>query len=109
MASKSPYLNNPWYLIKTGFLLLAWIVMGIHVELIAPPMLILAENLHVDSSGIGSILGCQGIGYLAANILETTFGKIIKKHSDGLLSAAFILPSIVSLYVVSLIHPNRIS
>ncbi|UJR16772.1 hypothetical protein I4U23_003672 [Adineta vaga] len=95
MASKSTYFKNPWYLIKTGFLLLTWIVMAMHVELIGPTMTILAKRLQVDFSGIGSALAARGIGYLVANILGVILQKIVKKHSDGLLIIAFLLSAIV--------------
>ncbi len=65
-----------------------------HIELVGPTMPILAKNLQVDFSGIGSALASRGVGYLIANILGAILQKIVKNHSDGLLVVAFILSAI---------------
>jgi hypothetical protein len=57
-------------------------------------MPILAANANVDYSGMGSALASRGAGYLAANILGVILQHIVKKHSDGLLVCAFVLPAI---------------
>ncbi len=67
---------------------------GIHIELIAPTMSILAANVNVHYSGMGSVLASRGAGYLVANILGAILQNIVKKHSDGILACAFILPAI---------------
>ncbi|CAF3907492.1 unnamed protein product [Rotaria sp. Silwood1] len=88
------YLSHPWYLIKSGYLILTWIVMGIHLELVGPTMPILASNVNVDYSGMGSALALRAAGYLIANISAAFLQNIVKKHSEGLLICAFVLPAI---------------
>jgi len=58
-------------------------------------MPIIAENIHADYNGMGSVLASRGAGYLAANILGVILQSIVNKHSDGILVCAFILPAIV--------------
>jgi predicted MFS family arabinose efflux permease len=58
-------------------------------------MPVVAANIHADYSGMGSALASRGAGYLAANILGVILQNIVKKHSDGILICAFILPAIV--------------
>ena len=67
---------------------------GFHLEIIGPTMPILADNIKVAYSGMGSALAARSFGYLTSNLLGVAFQQIIKKHSDGLLVFAFILPSI---------------
>jgi len=106
------YLSNPWNLIKTGFLVLTWIVLvnfiyfnrifiysyfilkAFHLELVGPTLPILAANTHVDYNGMGSALASRGAGYLVANILGIILQNIVKKHSDGILVCAYVLPAI---------------
>ena len=64
------------------------------MELIGPTMPILASNTQVDFSGMGSVLASRSAGYFLANILGALLPNIVKKHSDGLLASAFILPAI---------------
>ncbi|CAF3548032.1 unnamed protein product [Adineta steineri] len=89
------YLSNPWNLIKTGFLVLTWIMLGFHLELVGPTMPVLIQNINVDYSGMGSVLASRAAGYLVANLLGAILQNIVKKHSEGLLVCAFILPAIV--------------
>ncbi|CAF1039835.1 unnamed protein product [Rotaria sordida] len=88
------YTSNPWNLIKSGFLVLTWIVLGIHLELVGPTMGILASNANIDYSGMGSALASRGAGYLIANICGAFLQNIVKKHSEGILVCAFILAAI---------------
>ncbi|CAF1183815.1 unnamed protein product [Adineta ricciae] len=88
------YLKQPWDLIKTGYLILTWITMGFHLELIGPTMPILATNIQVTYSGMGSVLASRSAGYLVANCLGATLQSIVKNHSEGLLFCAFFLPAI---------------
>ena len=55
------------------------ILKGIHIELLAPTMGILAANIHVDFSGMGSVLASRGAGYLVANILGAILQNVVKK------------------------------
>lgn len=64
------------------------------MELIGPTMRILATNTRVAYSGMGSVLASRSGGYFLANILGVVLPNIVKKHSDGLLASAFILPAI---------------
>jgi hypothetical protein len=57
-------------------------------------MPILAANAKVDFNGMGSVLASRGVGYLMANILGAVAQNMVKKHSEGLLVCAFILPAI---------------
>jgi len=57
-------------------------------------MKIITENIRVDFSGIGSALAARSAGYFVANILGAILQNIVKKHSEGLLVCAFILPAI---------------
>ncbi|CAF3238275.1 unnamed protein product [Rotaria sp. Silwood2] len=110
-TSKTPsgmriYLNHPWNLIKSGYLILTWIVLGCHLELIGPTMPFLAANINVTYSGMGTVLASRSAGYLVANLLGAILQNIVKKHSEGLLFSAFILPTIavfVTPFVTSLI------
>ncbi|CAF4050395.1 unnamed protein product [Rotaria sordida] len=89
------YLSHPWYLIKSGYLILTWIMLGFHLELIGPTMPTLAANIKVTYSGMGSVLASRSAGYLFGNLLGAILQNIVKKHSEGLLFFAFILPAIV--------------
>ncbi|CAF4227956.1 unnamed protein product [Rotaria sp. Silwood2] len=100
------YLSHPWNLIKTGYLILTWIMLGFHLELIGPTMPILAANIKVTYSGMGSVLASRSAGYLVANLLGAILQNIVKNHSEGLLFCAFILPTIAVFatpFVTSLI------
>ncbi|CAF1195854.1 unnamed protein product [Adineta steineri] len=100
------YLSHPWNLIKTGYLILTWIMMGFHLELIGPTLSIIAANLKVTYSGMGSVLASRSAGYLIADLLGAILQNIVKNHSEGLLFCAFILPAIVVFatpFVTSLI------
>jgi hypothetical protein len=57
-------------------------------------MPILADNIKVDYSGMGSALASRGAGYLSGSILGIIFQNIVKQHSEGILVCAFILPAI---------------
>lgn len=69
-----------------------------HTELVAPTMKILAENVHVDFNGMGSVLASRGFGYLVANIFAVILQNIVKKHADGILILAFTLSAIGSIF-----------
>lgn len=102
-TSKTPsgvkiYLNHPWYLIKSGYLILTWIMLGFHLELIGPTMPILAANIKVTYSGMGSVLASRSAGYLIANLLGAILQSIVKNHSEGLLFCAFILPALGKIF-----------
>ncbi|CAF4163435.1 unnamed protein product [Adineta steineri] len=100
------YLSHPWDLMKTGYLILTWIIMGFHLELIGPTLPILAANIQVTYSGMGSVLASRSAGYLIANLLGAILQNIVKNHSEGLLFCAFILPGVVVFatpFVTSLI------
>ncbi|CAF1144679.1 unnamed protein product [Adineta steineri] len=100
------YLSHPWNLMKTGYLILTWIMMGFHLELIGPTLPILATNIQVTYSGMGSVLASRSAGYLIANLLGAILQNIVKNHSEGLLFCAFILPGVVVFatpFVTSLI------
>jgi predicted MFS family arabinose efflux permease len=58
-------------------------------------MPMIAANINADYSDMGTALASRGAGYLAANILGVILQNIVKKHSDGILICAFILPAIV--------------
>lgn len=60
-------------------------------------MKILAENVHVDFNGMGSVLASRGFGYLVANIFAVILQNIVKNHADGILILAFTLPAIGSI------------
>ena len=40
-------------------------------------MSVLADNTHVDFSGMGSVLASRGAGYLVANILGTILQNVV--------------------------------
>ncbi|CAF1445585.1 unnamed protein product, partial [Rotaria sordida] len=97
---------HSWYLIKSEYLILTWIMLGFHLELIGPTMPNLVANIKVTYSGMGSVLASRSAGYLFANLLGAILQNIVKKHSEGLLFFAFILPAIVVFaapFVTSLI------
>ncbi|UJR20184.1 hypothetical protein I4U23_023316 [Adineta vaga] len=89
------YLSHPWSLIKTGFFVLTWIILGFHLEIIGPTMQIVAANINVAYSGMGSVLAARGAGYLSANILAIAGQKIVKTHSYVLLVFAFVVSALV--------------
>ncbi|CAF1684321.1 unnamed protein product, partial [Adineta ricciae] len=60
-----------------------------------PTMSILAENIQVDYSGMGSVLAFRAVGYLIANIFGVILQNIVKKYSEGLLICAFLLSAVV--------------
>jgi hypothetical protein len=110
------YWNHRWYLFKSGYLLLTWIMLvscrifftislntgksfyvmlkSFHLELIGPTMPILASNMQVTYSGMGTALASRSAGYLMGNLLGAILQTIVKNHSEALLFAAFILPAI---------------
>jgi hypothetical protein len=57
-------------------------------------MPILAANINVTFTGMGSVLASRSAGYLVANMCGAILQNIVKKHSEGLLFCAFILPAI---------------
>jgi hypothetical protein len=57
-------------------------------------MTILAANIGVVYSGMGSALASRSAGYFVANVLGVILQNIVKQHSDALLACAFILPAI---------------
>jgi hypothetical protein len=83
--------SRKFYIFTKNFNLLS---KGFHLEIIGPTMPILATNIKVDFSGMGSALASRSVGYLAANILGAIFQNVVKKHSDGLLVCAFMTPAI---------------
>ncbi|CAF1077410.1 unnamed protein product [Adineta steineri] len=100
------YLSHPKNLMKTGYLILTWVMMGFHLELIGPTLSIIAANLKVTYSGMGSVLASRSAGYLIADLLGAILQNIVKNHSEGLLFCAFILPAVVVFttpFVTSLI------
>ncbi len=62
-------------------------------------MPILAENIKVTFTGMGSVLALRGTGYLVANISGAILQNIVKNHSECLLFCAFILPAIGKMFV----------
>ncbi|CAF3646057.1 unnamed protein product [Rotaria sp. Silwood1] len=91
------YTSQPWELGKTCFLLLTWIVLGIHLEIIGPTVNVLARQTNVTYSGISTILITRGAGYVVANIVGGITQNIVKEHPEGLLSVAFLIAAIVVL------------
>ncbi|CAF1425116.1 unnamed protein product [Adineta ricciae] len=89
------YLNHPWNLVKTGFLVLTWITLGFHLEIIGPTMQAVASNINVLYNGMGSILASRSAGYFTANILGIVLQNIVKQHSYALLILAFVIPALV--------------
>ncbi|CAF3708982.1 unnamed protein product [Rotaria sp. Silwood1] len=88
------YTSQPWELGKTCFLLLTWIVLGIHLEIIGPTVNVLARQTNVTYSGISTILITRGAGYVVANIVGGITQNIVKEHPEGLLSVAFLIAAI---------------
>ncbi|CAF4378853.1 unnamed protein product [Rotaria sp. Silwood2] len=87
---------------KTNYL----IFKGFHLELVRPTMSILAANIKVTYSDMGSVLASRSAGYLVANILGAVLQNIVKNHSEGLLFCVFILPTIMVFatpFVISLL------
>lgn len=70
------------------------------MELVGPTMSILANNANVDYGGMGSALASRSGGYFVANILGVVLPNLVKKHSDGLLAIAFILPAIGIMFII---------
>ncbi|UJR06716.1 hypothetical protein I4U23_011003 [Adineta vaga] len=69
-------------------------------------MAILASNMQVTYSGMGTVLALRNAGYLIGNLFGAVLQTIVKNHSEGLLFVAFILPAIVMFatpHVTSLI------
>lgn len=62
-------------------------------------MSILASNINVDYSGMGSVLASRAAGYLIATALGAVLQNIVKKHSNGLLVLSFLLPAIGNILV----------
>lgn len=70
------------------------IIKGFHLELVGPTIPTLAHNVKETFSGVGSALASRSAGYFIANILGAILQNMVKKHSEGLLALAFILPAI---------------
>jgi len=70
------------------------ILQAFYFELVGPTMPILAENTKTHYNGMGSVLASRAAGYLAGNIFGIFLQNIVKRHSEGLLICAFILPAI---------------
>jgi hypothetical protein len=54
----------------------------------------LVANAHIDYSGMGSALAARALGYLAANLFGAIAEKMVRHHSEGLLTLAFFLPGV---------------
>ncbi|CAF1112814.1 unnamed protein product [Adineta steineri] len=89
------YFNHPWYLLKTEFFILMWIILGFHLELIGSTLPILGQNINVGYTGMGSVLASRAVGYLVANLLGIRLQNITKKYAEALLICAFMLAAIV--------------
>ncbi|CAF0992710.1 unnamed protein product [Adineta steineri] len=87
--------SRRWAFIKTGFLVITWIILGVHAEIVGPTMKILAQQTGTTFSGISSILAARSAGYMFGSILGAVKQGFIKRYSDGLLSFAFLIASIV--------------
>ena len=55
---------------------------------------ILAANVKVHYTGIGSALALRAVGYLFGNILAIILQNMVQNHSEGQLVCAFILTAI---------------
>lgn len=64
------------------------------MEIIGPTLNILARQTGVNYSGISTILMTRGAGYMVGNIAGGLTQDVVKKHPEGILSAAFLMASI---------------
>ena len=72
---------------------------GFHLELIGPTMPVLVSNMKIAYSAMGSALASRGAGYFAANILGVILQNIVKKHSEGILVCAYMIPAIGKIFI----------
>ncbi|CAF3192999.1 unnamed protein product [Rotaria sp. Silwood2] len=91
------YISQPWELGKTCFLLVTWIILGMHLELVGPTINVLARKTGVAYTGISNILMTRGAGYMVGNIVGGITQNIVKQHPEGLLSFAFLIAAITVL------------
>ncbi|CAF4295262.1 unnamed protein product [Rotaria socialis] len=87
------YTTRPWELLKTCFLVITWIVLGIHGELVGPTLKILAIQTGVTFTGISTILSVRGGGYMAGSIAGAGMQNLVKQYPEALLSLAFFIAS----------------
>ncbi|CAF1382337.1 unnamed protein product [Adineta ricciae] len=92
------YTSHPWELIKTIYLVLTWIVLGMHLEIVGPTLQILAGQTNVDTTGISTILVIRGAGYMFGNIIGALTQKIAKKYPEFLLTGSFLVAAIVVFF-----------
>ncbi|CAF0767607.1 unnamed protein product [Adineta steineri] len=97
------YSSRPYELVKTSFLILTWVVLGVHLEICGPTLTILAARTGVLLSGISTILVARNAGYVTGNIAGALVQKIVKKYPELLLSISFLIAATV-LVVTPLIH-----
>ncbi|UJR20193.1 hypothetical protein I4U23_023325 [Adineta vaga] len=89
------YLKYQWNLMQTGFLLLTWIIMGLHLELINATSPRLAEHTKIGYGDIVSALALRNFGYLIANMLGLIIPNTVDKYPEGLLILSFIISAIM--------------
>ncbi|CAF4209237.1 unnamed protein product [Rotaria socialis] len=92
------YTTRPWELLKTCFLVITWIVLGIHGELVGPTLKILAIQTGVTFTGISTILSVRGGGYMAGSIAGAGMQNLVKQYPEALLSLAFFIASTVVFF-----------
>ncbi|CAF4360216.1 unnamed protein product, partial [Adineta steineri] len=85
------YSSRPYELVKTSFLILTWVVLGVHLEICGPTLTILAARTGVLLSGISTILVARNAGYVTGNIAGALVQKIVKKYPELLLSISFLI------------------
>jgi len=92
------YLSKPFETLKTFYLILTWIVLGIQLELVGPTLNILAQNTSVSYEKISRILMSRSAGYLLINILGAFAQNLVKKYPELILSLAFFLASFIVFF-----------
>ncbi|UJR34355.1 hypothetical protein I4U23_021759 [Adineta vaga] len=88
------YTSKPWEMIKTSFLVITWIVLGMHLEIVGPTLQVLAVQTGVSTTGISDILVARGAGYMFGNLGGALTQKVVKKYPEMLLSISFLIASI---------------
>ncbi|CAF1165374.1 unnamed protein product [Rotaria sp. Silwood1] len=88
------YTSRPWELLKTGFLVASWIVLGIHGELVGPTLKILALQTDVAFTGISTILVARSGGYITGNIVGGAMKTMVKRYPEVFLAVGFFIPSV---------------
>ncbi|CAF1425123.1 unnamed protein product [Adineta ricciae] len=95
----SIYFSYPWKSIQTGYIILTWIVLGFHVELVGPTIPTLAASIHSHYTEMGALTAVRSLGYLIANCLGIFLQHTVDNHSYPVLTCGFILPAIVMFSV----------